>query len=442
MCSLALLELGGLLGTTSGVALRVRVRADTGQLSVGHNLVLLPQLLAFEVVLQDLTHTRSVTRLRAQRRTARVRRHRVVRHAAPRVVARRGLREPHVTSVPGELPVLERLGDVLPVADLPARGVHDVRPALHLRQQLLVEHVLRLRVQRAVDRHDVAHLHHALHAVVVHQVVLLLDLLRQPVAVDVVQLAAEGVQAPQHTKPNAPRRNGTNVHRLNVVRARDTVCDVPAPVHHHLVARHVVAHQGQDHHHHVLGHRLTVAVGHFRHVDLPVHRFLQVNVVRPDARRQRQLQLRRLVHPLLRHVVRPERLGDDDLRVGQVLVHLAAVAVFVTGHDELVAPRLEELAQAKLPGDTPKKLSGGEVDAGGRRRGLTIHVLLDLRHRVPGVLGGEALHRVRVQRHHNLGQGRAGLVETTGTRPGRSAAHGGVHCECWLALPSLAECAQ
>jgi len=73
------------------------------------------------------------------------------------MIARRRLREPDVTGITGELSTLERTNDGIAIADLAARGVHEVGAALHLRDQCIVEQALRLRVQRCVDRDDVAH---------------------------------------------------------------------------------------------------------------------------------------------------------------------------------------------------------------------------------------------------------------------------------------------
>ncbi len=114
-----------------------------------------------EVVLDDLLRARSIPRLRVERRARVVRRHAVaaperVLRVPPRVVARRGLDVPHVARVPGELPGLERRGDVLGVADRAARGVDEPRALLEVREEAGVDQVQRAFVQGRVDRDDVA----------------------------------------------------------------------------------------------------------------------------------------------------------------------------------------------------------------------------------------------------------------------------------------------
>ena len=89
---------------------------------------------------------------------------------------RRRLREPHVARVSGELAALQRPHDGVAIADFAARGVHDVGAALHLGDELVVEEVLGLWMQRRVDRHHVADLHERLHVRVEREAKLLLNL--------------------------------------------------------------------------------------------------------------------------------------------------------------------------------------------------------------------------------------------------------------------------
>ena len=158
-------------------------------------------------------------------------------------------------------PALERAGHGVAVAYLAAGRVDEVRAALHLADQRIVEHVLGLRVQRAVDRNHVADLHHRLDVVVIGQVQLLLDLGRQAVAVRVVQLDVKGLQAAQNGGADAPGGHSAHVHPFEVVGAGDGVGNVPAATHHPAVRRDVVADQRQDHHHHVFAHADAVGVG-------------------------------------------------------------------------------------------------------------------------------------------------------------------------------------
>ena len=89
--------------------------------------------------------------------------HAVMRHGAPGMVLGRGLRKPDVAGIARELAALQRAHDGVAVADLAARGVHDIAAALHHADQLVVEHVLGLGMQRRVDGHHVANLDQRFH---------------------------------------------------------------------------------------------------------------------------------------------------------------------------------------------------------------------------------------------------------------------------------------
>ena len=91
-----------------------------------------------------------------------MRRHAVMRHCAPRVVLRRGLRKPDVAGIAGELAAFERADDGVTVADFATRRVHEIRTALHFGDQLVVEEALGFRMKRRVDRDDVADFDHVL----------------------------------------------------------------------------------------------------------------------------------------------------------------------------------------------------------------------------------------------------------------------------------------
>merc|ERR1719408_1213159 len=97
------LELGGLGGAPGGVSFTVSVRARTRELPVLRDEVLVPDRLVVEVRLEDLVHTGDVAVLRRKGGSGDVRGHPVVGHRAPRVVLRRGLREPDVARVPAEV---------------------------------------------------------------------------------------------------------------------------------------------------------------------------------------------------------------------------------------------------------------------------------------------------------------------------------------------------
>jgi hypothetical protein len=98
----------------------------------------------------------------------------------------------------------------------------------------------------------------------------------------------------------------------------------------------------EDHHHDVLGHADAVRVGDLGHRDAVGDRRVEVDVVRSDPRRQRELEVRRLVHPLLGEVGRPERLRDHHVGLGEPALELRVLAVLVGGHDQLVSLVLQE----------------------------------------------------------------------------------------------------
>ena len=73
----------------------------------------------------------------------------MVQHRPPRVILRWRLREPHIASVPGELSALKRPHNRVAVTDLATRRIDDIRATFHLADELVVEHMFRLGMQRA-----------------------------------------------------------------------------------------------------------------------------------------------------------------------------------------------------------------------------------------------------------------------------------------------------
>ena len=109
---------------------------------------------------EDFARAGSIPSLRGQRRAGDVRGHAVVRHAPPSMIVRRWLREPDIPGIAGEMAALEGADNRIAVADLGARCVHDVGATLHLRDELVVEEILGLWMQRRIDRDHVADLDH------------------------------------------------------------------------------------------------------------------------------------------------------------------------------------------------------------------------------------------------------------------------------------------
>jgi len=242
----SLLVVLGLAGTAGGVSVRVGVGANASEFAALHDQVLVALRLAVEEALEDLADAVAVARLGGERGATDVRSHRVVRHCAPRVVLGRRLREPDVASVACDLAALEGVADVVAVGKLAASRVDDVGATLEQLEGVLVEHVLRLRVEWAVERENIEVRVHVLRGLVVGQVELLLHFGGKAVAIAVVQLHIKRVHAAQDSKANATGGDRAEVHALHVVRALDAVGDVPAAIHDRLVGRDVVAHQGEN----------------------------------------------------------------------------------------------------------------------------------------------------------------------------------------------------
>jgi hypothetical protein len=182
-----------------------------------------------------------------------MRRHAVMRHGAPGMVPGGGLREPDVAGITGELSAFEGANDGVAIADFASGGVHEISAALHLGEQFVVEEALGFRMERCVDRDDVADLDRVLGIRMPREVQLFLDRLRQPMPIEIVQVDVERLQTAQHRKTDAAGCDGADMHPLDIVGTRHAVRDVPAAVYDSLVGRDVVADQPEDHHGDVLG---------------------------------------------------------------------------------------------------------------------------------------------------------------------------------------------
>ena len=65
-----------------------------------------------------------------------------MRHGPPGMILGRRLRKPYVACVACELAAFEGPNDCVAIANLAARGVHEISPSLHFREQFVVEEVL------------------------------------------------------------------------------------------------------------------------------------------------------------------------------------------------------------------------------------------------------------------------------------------------------------
>ena len=266
------------------------MRASARELALIDDQIFVADWPALEIALQDFARAGRVTRLRGKRRAGDMRRHAMMRHAAPRMVLRRWLREPDIARIAGKLTAFERPHDGIAVADFSARRVHDISAALHLGNHSVVEEMLGLRMQRTIDGDDIADLDHVLDVWMPGQIEFFFHRLRQPVAVIIVQMHIEGFQAFQHGKANAAGGDRADMHAFDVIGTLDAIGDVPAALHHPLIGRNVIANERQDHHDHVLGNADRIAVGDFGDSNLVVHRRLKIGVIGTNAGGDNKLQ--------------------------------------------------------------------------------------------------------------------------------------------------------
>src|SRR5208283_160759 len=119
--SRALLELCCFLGALRRVPGAIGVCAGARELALIDDQIFVADGPALEIALQDFARAGRVTRLRGERRAGDMRRHAMMRHAAPRMVLRCWLREPDIARIAGELAAFERPHDGIAVADFSAR---------------------------------------------------------------------------------------------------------------------------------------------------------------------------------------------------------------------------------------------------------------------------------------------------------------------------------
>lgn len=149
-------------------------------------------------------------------------------------------------------------------------------------------------MQRAVDGDDVALGEHVLERVDAAAADLALLLRAERLVVVVEQLlAVEGLEAAQDALADAADADGAHHLALEVVLVPGDLGHVPAAGLDHLVRGHKVAHQHQDRHDDVLGHRHHVGPRHLGHRDAAVGLVgrVEVDVVGPDAGRDGELEL-------------------------------------------------------------------------------------------------------------------------------------------------------
>mmetsp|Transcript_149725 Transcript_149725/g.272201 ORF Transcript_149725/g.272201 Transcript_149725/m.272201 type:complete len:206 (-) Transcript_149725:595-1212(-) len=205
------------------------------------------------MVLQDLPDASCIASLSGKAGSGNVRGHAMPRHSTPRMISWRWLREPNITCIPSQSSIFQSFHNDIPVTQLPTSSVHHEAALLEEFDGLCVDHVLRFRMQWAIQSDNVHLLDHFLPIRMVMQVVLLLNFLWQTVAVRIVQLHLKGLQSLQNCKSNSPSCHSSHFHPFHIIRSRDAICNIP-PIGslRPLVAWDVVAHESQDHHNNVL----------------------------------------------------------------------------------------------------------------------------------------------------------------------------------------------
>ena len=128
------------------------------------------------------------------------------------------------------------------------RGVSQIT-FLHPGDELLVEHALRLLVQRAVDRDDITLGQHFLERVDPSTSYFLLGLAFKGLVVEVEELlAVERLEAPQNTLADAADADGTDDFVLNVPAVLGDGGHVPVPAFDLLVRRHKISDEDESGH--------------------------------------------------------------------------------------------------------------------------------------------------------------------------------------------------
>ncbi|KAL2290575.1 hypothetical protein FJTKL_15622 [Diaporthe vaccinii] len=271
-----------------------------GVVAVGHDKILGPVVeLAGQVGLQDGLCAVGITLLSIERGTGHVRDHGVaasegVLGVAQRMVLRRGLREPDVTTVAAELAGLEGIGDVLLDDDSSTGGAAG------------------LLVQWAVDGDNITLCQHLLEVLDATGANLLLLLRAQRLVIVVKQLlAVEGLEAAQDTLTDTANGDGTNDLALEIKLVLGSLGDIPVSTLNLLMGGHKVADEGQDGHDDMLGNGDDVGARDLGNSNATVGGVgsVQVNMVGADTSGDSELQVLRLSETLGGQVARVEAVG-------------------------------------------------------------------------------------------------------------------------------------
>lgn len=186
------------------------------------------------------------------------------------------------------------------------------RTFLHLADQVLVEHALRLLVQRAIDGHNITLPQHLLQSVHPPAPDLLLYFGLEWLVIEVQQLLAfKRLQSSQDPLADPAYGNGTDDLVLEIVLALGHASDVPAPVCDLLVRGYEITDQDEDGHDGVFCHRDHIRASDFDDGDTAIGLVgsVEIDMVRTDAGSDGELEFFGLGQALGGQVARVESMS-------------------------------------------------------------------------------------------------------------------------------------
>ncbi len=156
----------------------------------------------------------------------------MVWHRSPGMVLWCWLRKPDIACVPSQLPTLECPCNRTTITDFPARRVNKIRATLHPVDHLLVKQMFRLRMQRAVDRHNVTDLNHGLDAIMNGYLKFPFHLHWESVSIVVVKFYIERLHALYNRQPNSTCCNRNPILTGSIPGHKQTLRDTATALEH------------------------------------------------------------------------------------------------------------------------------------------------------------------------------------------------------------------
>ena len=245
----------------------------------------------------SLRHVEGDADLRLDRRCAKMRREDDARHTDEWVAFFQRLAREDVDRRARDMPRLHGVSEILLVDDAAARAVDEAHALLHACDCLLVEHVLRIGIERHVHRDEIRLLDHFIERADgdAHRLGTLLVDVR--IVADDVHI--EGERALGDARADAPHAD--DAERLAAQLDTDVLLAIPLALLHRLVGDGDVAAHRKHHRHRMLRRRDRIAARRIDDDDAARRRRRHVDVVDADASAADDLELRRLVDDVLRH---------------------------------------------------------------------------------------------------------------------------------------------